>query len=130
VSDITTMLLVFFGGGVGSTLRWRIGTAVGERYTGQFPLGTFLINISGGFLMGLLSTMLNVDWRDRYGSFFTALILTGLLGGYTTFSSYELDSATVFNKSERSVAFVYWAGSVLVGLAAAALGQWVGLQVG
>ena len=130
MSSVEIMILVFLGGGVGSTLRWRIGIAVGERYTGKFPLGTFLINVTGGFIMGLLSTLLNVDWQDRYGSFFTALILTGLLGGFTTFSSYELDSATVFNKSERALAFTYWAGTVVAGLAAAALGRWLALQLG
>lgn len=128
MSNLMTLSLVFLGGGLGSLFRWRIGIAVGESYTGKFPLGTFIINVTGGFLMGLLSTLLNVDWRDRYGSFFTALILTGLLGGYTTFSSYELDSAKAFNRSERVIAFLYWAGSVVLGLAAAALGGWVAQQ--
>ena len=95
-----------------------------------FPLGTFIINVSGAFMMGFLSTLFNVDWRDRYGSILTALILTGLLGGYTTFSSYELDSAMAYNDGEKGIAFVYWAGSVIAGLAAAALGWWIASSVG
>lgn len=80
--------------------------------------------------MGLLSTLMNVDWSDRLGSFFTALVLTGLLGGYTTFSSYELDTVTAYNKQERGIAFLYWVGSVAAGLLAAAMGWWIAIQIG
>jgi fluoride exporter len=101
-----------------------VGISVGERrYKGiTFPLGTLLINVSGAFLMGLLSTLFNVDWKDRYGSNLTALVLTGVLGGYTTFSAYQLDTANLSNKGARGWAAVYWAGSVAAGLIAAALG--------
>ena len=92
--NITTFTFVFIGGALRSLLRWLLGSAIGERYTGKFPLGTFVINVTGAFVMGFLSTHMGVDWRDRFGSTFTALVLTGLLGGYTTFSSYELDSVT------------------------------------
>lgn len=120
--NIGTLLLVFVGGAAGSVLRWGVGRAVGERYHGRFPLGTFIINVSGGFVMGLLSTVLNVDWRSRFDSSLAALVLTGLLGGYTTFSSYQLDTVTLSNKQAHTLAAVYWAGSVAAGLAAAALG--------
>jgi fluoride exporter len=73
-------------------------------------------------VMGLLSTVLNVDWRSRLDSSLAALVLTGLLGGYTTFSSYQLDTVTLSNKKAQTLAAVYWAGSVAAGLAAAALG--------
>ena len=102
------------------SLEDRIG-GVEERYKGTFPLGTFLINVSGAFLMGFLSTFFNVHWRDRYGSNLTALVLTGILGGYTTFSSYQLDSANLYNNKRRGLA-LYWIGSVAAGLTAAALG--------
>ncbi len=130
VSSVTTFTLVFIGGALGSLLRWWLGSAIGERYTGKFPLGTFVINVTGAFVMGLLSTLMNVDWRDRLGSFFTALVLTGLLGGYTTFSSYELDPVMAYNKQERGIAFLYWVGSVAAGLLAAALGWWIAIQSG
>src|SRR5436190_17795650 len=122
MNDPLTLALVFVGGAGGSAIRWLVGIGVGERYKSTtFPLGTFLINVSGVFLMGLLSTLLNVDWRDRYGSNLTALVLTGVLGGYTTFSSYQLDTANLYNKGGRGLAF-YWIGSVAAGLIAAALG--------
>jgi len=128
--NITTFTFVFIGGALGSLLRWGLGSAIGERYSGKFPLGTFVINVTGAFVMGLLSTLMGVDWRDRFGSFFTAFVLTGLLGGYTTFSSYELDTVTAYNKRERGIALLYWVGSVAAGLLAAAMGWWIALQIG
>jgi fluoride exporter len=121
MNDPVTLALVFVGGAGGSAIRWLVGVGVGERYKSTFPLGTFLINVSGAFLMGLLSTLFNVDWKDRYGSNLTAFVLTGVLGGYTTFSSYQLDTANLYNKRTRGLTF-YWIGSVAAGLIAAALG--------
>ena len=127
--NLPTFTFVFIGGALGSLLRWSLGRAIGERYTGKFPLGTFVINVTGAFVMGFISTLLGIDWRDRFGSFFTAFVLTGVLGGYTTFSSYELDSVAAYNKREGWIASLYWIGSVATGLLAAALGWWVALQV-
>jgi CrcB protein len=88
-----------------------------------------VINVTGAFVMGLLSTLMGIDWRDRFGSSFTALVLTGILGGYTTFSSYEMDTVTAYNKREHGIAFLYWVGSVAAGLLAAALGFWIAIQI-
>ena len=62
------IMWVGLGGGLGSVLRWWIGRVVGERYHGDFPLGTFLINVSGAFVIGYLSVLFGVDWHDRYGT--------------------------------------------------------------
>src|SRR5215471_1291119 len=122
MNDPVTVALVFVGGAGGSAIRWLVSIAVGERYKGStFPLGTFFINVSGAFLMGLLSALFNVDWKDRYGSNLTALVLTGVLGGYTTFSSYQLDTANLYNKRAQGLV-LYWIGSVAAGLIAASLG--------
>ena len=112
MNDPVTLALVFVGGAGGSAIRWLVGMGVGERYKGTFPLGTFLINVSGAFLMGFLSTLFNVDWRDRYGSNLTAFVLTGVLGGYTTFSSYQLDTANLYNKEDARVGHILldWLG--------------------
>ena len=119
MNDPFILALVFAGGAGGSAIRWLVGLSVGGVY--RSPLGTFLINVSGAFVMGFLSTLFNVDWKDRYGSNLTAFVLTGVLGGYTTFSSYQLDTANLYNKGGRGLAF-YWIGSVAAGLIAAALG--------
>jgi len=116
------IVLVGIGGGIGSVLRWWIGKIIGERYRGSFPLGTFLINVSGAFLIGYLSVLFSVDWRDRYGTTLNAGVLTGLLGGYTTFSSMQLDTEKLAAQGRGQYAAVYLLGSVVAGLAAAALG--------
>jgi fluoride exporter len=113
---------VGLGGGLGSVLRWWIGVIVGERYHGEFPLGTFLINVSGSFIIGYLSVLFGVDWHDRYGAALNALVLTGVLGGYTTFSSMQLDAAKLAGKTRGGLAATYLLLSVVVGLLAAALG--------
>ena len=119
------VMWVGFGGGLGSLLRWWIGLRVGKIYQGNFPLGTFLINISGAFVIGYLSILFSVDWRDRYGDLINAAVLTGILGGYTTFSSMQLDAAKLATAGGRAMAAGYLMISVLVGLAAAALGTWL-----
>ncbi len=119
------VLWVGLGGGLGSLLRWWVGLIVGKAYKGNFPLGTFLINISGAFLIGYLSTFFNVDWHDRYGSFVNAAVLTGVLGGYTTFSSMQLDAAKLASAGARMMAGGYLILSVLTGLLAAAFGAWL-----
>lgn len=121
MNDPVILALVFVGGAGGSVIRWLVGIGVDKRYKGTFPLDTFLINVSGCFLMGFLSTLFTVDWKDRYGSNLTALVLTGVLGGYTTFSSYQLDTANLYNKRAQGLV-LYWIGSVAAGLIAASLG--------
>ncbi|BCP55708.1 putative fluoride ion transporter CrcB 3 [Kaistia sp. 32K] len=116
------VMWVGLGGGAGSLLRWFIGKVVGERYHGSFPLGTFLINISGAFVIGYLSILFSVDWRDRFGNGLNAGILTGILGGYTTFSSMQLDAAKLSGAGRRFYAYAYLLGSVAAGLIAAAGG--------
>jgi CrcB protein len=116
------VMWVGLGGGLGSVFRWWIGRVVGERYHGDFPLGTFLINISGTFAIGYLSTLFGVDWRDRYGAALNSLVLTGVLGGYTTFSSMQLDAAKLGGKKRDVLAASYLLLSVAAGLLAAKLG--------
>jgi len=122
--NIRTFLLVFVGGAAGSVLRWWTGVALGHRYQGRFPLATFLINVSGAFLIGALSTLFSIEWYHRHESDLTALIMTGFLGGYTTFSSYQMETVTLHNEQAYRTASLYWFGSVVAGLAAAALGAW------
>ena len=107
---------------MGSLLRWLTGRAIGEHYHGVFPVGTFLINVSGVFAIGYLSVLFKVDWRERYGTALNAGILTGVLGGYTTFSSMQLDAAKLDGKNGGVPAASYLLLSVLVGQLAAALG--------
>ena len=113
---------VGLGGGAGSLSRWWLGRVVGERYRGDFPLGTFVINVTGAFVIGYLSVLFMVDWQNRYGTALVAGILTGFLGGYTTFSSMQLDAVELMNTGKGSRAMGYIALSTVAGLAAA----WIG----
>jgi CrcB protein len=115
-------LWVGLGGGLGSVLRWWTGRLVAERYVGDFPLSVFVINVSGAFVIGFLSVLFEVDWRDRYGSALNAAVLTGLLGGFTTFSSMQLGAAELKAKKRGTLAVFYLLLSTAVGLLAATLG--------
>jgi fluoride exporter len=118
------VMWVGLGGGLGSVLRWWVGRVVGERYRGDFPLGTFLINVSGTFLIGYLSVLFGVDWHDRYGHgmVLNAFVLTGVLGGYTTFSSMQLDAVKLSDKKRGVVATSYLLLSVAAGLLTGQIG--------
>lgn len=124
--DAVTMALVLLGGGIGSVCRWWIGAAVQRRHGGPFPLGTFVINVTGCFVIGLLSTLLDVGWEQRYQDGLSAFLLTGVLGGYTTFSSYQLDAYGLVEKRDRTTLVAYWIGSIVVALVFAWLGHLLG----
>ncbi|MCP9758192.1 CrcB family protein [Aquitalea sp. S1-19] len=121
------VMWVGLGGGLGSLLRWRVGTLVGERYHGDFPLATFLINTSGAFVIAYLSVLFAVDWRDRLGTTINAGVLTGALGGFTTFSSMQLDAVKLSDGGKGKLAAAYLLGSTFAGLAAAIFGAWLAL---
>lgn len=116
------MLWVGLGGGFGSLLRWQVGKLVGERYQGSFPLATFLINISGAFVFGFLSIYLALYWQHHDGDVLNTAVLTGVLGGYTTFSTLMLDALKLNGGNQRKLALAYLAASVVLGLLAAWLG--------
>ena len=116
------VMWVGIGGGLGSLLRWWVGRIVNERYHSDFPLSTFIINVTGAFVIGYLSVLFKVDWRDRYGSVLNAGVLTGVLGGYTTFSTMQSDAAKLVKKRKGGLATWFLVLSTLAGLLAAALG--------
>jgi CrcB protein len=117
------IMWVGLGGGLGSMLRWWVGRVVGEHHHGDFPLGTFLINVSGAFVIGYLSALFEVDWRDRFGTALNAGVLTGVLGGYTTFSTMQLEAVRLGRTKGGVPAMAYLLLSVALGLLAAVLGR-------
>jgi fluoride exporter len=113
-------LLVMLGGAIGAGARFLVGTLVVRIYTATFPMGTFLINITGSFFIGLLMTFflnrpsINANWR--------LFLVTGLLGGYTTFSSFEWEALATWRSGAEWIALIYLGASVVVGLGSAWLG--------
>lgn len=117
---MTKYLLVLLGGGLGAVLRFAAGTLVSKFFAGIFPLATFLINITGSFAIGVLMTLFVNHWST--GANWRLFLVTGILGGYTTFSSFEWEAFAGLRGGAGLVAIVYLLLSVLVGLA----GVWVG----
>lgn len=116
---------VGLGGGIGSLMRWQLGLVFQEKYRGSFPASTFIINITGAFALGFLSTYFSIYWQNSYSDFLNAGIYTGLIGGYTTFSTMQLEALKLVNKSERNLALFYLFLSVIAGL----LSAWAGISI-
>ena len=116
------VMWVCIGGGIGSLLRWQIGKLIDARIQSHFKFGTFIINVTGAFVIAYLSVAFAIHWQQRYGDMMSSLVLTGLLGGYTTFSSMQLDAAQMTMQNRHALALVYLVSSVVVGLLAAAAG--------
>jgi CrcB protein len=117
-------LLVALGGAIGSVLRYGSGIAVGHWWRNPFPLSTMLINIVGSLVMGLfvgvMARMLPA-WQNEARLFFAV----GVLGGFTTFSSFSLDTMVMLERGDLLPATTYVLVSVLGGLAGLWLGLWV-----
>ncbi|MFG1361354.1 fluoride efflux transporter FluC [Xanthobacter pseudotagetidis] len=116
------ILWIGLGGGVGSLLRWQVGRLVDRRIAAPFKAGTFLINVSGAFVLAYISASLAIGWEHRYGDVISSLVLTGLLGGYTTFSTMQLDAVEMAAARRHALSVFYLAASVGAGLLAAAAG--------
>jgi CrcB protein len=113
-------IVVLAGAGFGGLARYTLGTWIMAKYGGRFPLGTFVINLSGAFFIGLAMTLLterlqpHPNWR--------LFLVVGVLGGYTTFSSFEYETLQTVRDGERWMGLLYVAGSVLLGYLAVWLG--------
>lgn len=117
-------LCVLVGGGCGSLTRYLLSRAITQRFpSSQFAWGTFVINVSGSFLIGLLVTL--IVERLRLSNLWYLIAVVGFLGGYTTFSSFEYDGYLSTRGGHPMAAFSYLAGSVLFGYGAVWLGVWL-----
>ncbi|OGO93878.1 MAG: camphor resistance protein CrcB [Coxiella sp. RIFCSPHIGHO2_12_FULL_42_15] len=92
-------ILIFIGAGFGGVFRYWISNAVYFLLGRQFPYGTWVVNVTGCFLMGFLF-ILTLERFDSLGSQLRALLLIGLLGGYTTFSSFSIETLNLFESGQ------------------------------
>src|SRR3979409_1959354 len=116
-------LLVFIGGGLGSSLRHTINV-VSARYLGTaFPYHTFIINITGSTVMGLIAGYL--AFRGEASQPWRLFLMTGVLGGYTTFSAFSLDAVLLYERGEMGLAALYVAASVSLSIAGLLAGLWM-----
>jgi CrcB protein len=117
-------LLVFLGAGLGGVGRYSIGVLM-TRISAltAFPISTFLVNISGSFLMGLIMGYLTA--RTGLSSGWKLFLATGIMGGYTTFSSFSLETAMLIENGHIAYALGYVVFSVLLGLVAVFAGLYL-----
>jgi CrcB protein len=118
---MTNLLIIGIGGFLGAIARYGVAAWVGQHWMRSFPLGTFLINVSGSFLIGLLMPLLterflvNPQWR--------LFLVVGFLGAYTTFSTFEYETGALLQDGEWLMAMLNIVGSVVAGFTALKLGE-------
>ena len=115
------LLQVAIGGALGASLRYLSGAMMLRVMGSGFPYGTMFVNVVGSFLMGLLAFYL-LERMDGGLSRYAPFLMTGLLGGFTTFSAYSLDALYLLERGRYASASVYMGGSVVLAIGALFLG--------
>ncbi len=124
---MVNIFIIGIGGFLGAIARYSVGLWIGERWGRSFPLGTFFINISGSFLIGLLMAlfterfMVNPQWR--------LMLVVGFLGAYTTFSTFEYETGALLKDGEWMIALLNVILSVVAGFVALKLGEVIAKSV-
>jgi CrcB protein len=108
------ILLVGLGGGAGALARWGLAGLVHRLFGGGFPLGTFVVNLTGCLLFGLAWGL--VESRGLLGPSARMAVLTGFLGAFTTFSTFAFESAQLLRLGQWGLALANVAGQVVLGL--------------
>jgi CrcB protein len=123
-SWLAQALVVGAGGSIGAIARLWIASWFADRWGTAFPYGTFFINISGSFVIGLLLTIIAA--RAQVNPAYRLFFVTGFLGAYTTFSTYSFEGMSLLESGQVSSGLLYLAGSVGAGLIAVTLGAALG----
>lgn len=118
------ILIVAFGGAIGSVCRYLIGIGAGRLFGPAFPWGTVIVNVVGSTIMGLFISLLPL--RFDGSASLRLFVAIGFLGGFTTLSSFSLDTVTLWERGAHFAAGGYLFGSVIASLSGLALGLWIG----
>jgi len=113
-------LIVAAGGALGATGRYGAGLMASRWFGTYFPFGTLGVNVIGSFLMGMVAVALTT--RAGHSPRAALFLMTGLLGGFTTFSAFSLEAVTLFEKGRIAAAGIYVGGSVALSITALILG--------
>jgi len=120
-------IAVFVGGGAGALTRYGVGT-LGGATPPDFPWQTFVVNMVGALLIGFATTALTETWSTT--QYMKPLVLTGLLGGLTTWSTFIVETDQLISAGQTTMALTYLAASIGLGLVFAATGVLVARRVG
>ena len=115
------VFLVAIGGAVGSVCRYLVGVVAMRLFGPAFPWGTFAVNLAGSFAIGLLTEL--IARRFNASMELRVLLVTGFLGGFTTFSSFSLDTVVLYERGAFMLAAAYVVASVVLSLAATFAGM-------
>ncbi|MBZ6077341.1 fluoride efflux transporter CrcB [Microvirga puerhi] len=113
-------ILVFLGGGIGSALRHGVNLATARFLGTGFPYGTLTVNVVGSLVMGLLAGFF--AFKGEGTQAWRLFLSTGIMGGFTTFSTFSLDAALIYERGQMDMALVYVLASVVVSILALFLG--------
>ena len=114
--NLAAILSVACGGALGSVARYLVGIYFGRWFGTGFPWGTLFINVTGSFLIGALAESFALRWNVSLST--KAFLIVGICGGYTTFSAFSLDFATLMVRGASLLALTYVAASVVLAIAA------------
>ncbi|MEN8836622.1 MAG: fluoride efflux transporter CrcB [Celeribacter marinus] len=115
---MTPLIQVAIGGAIGASARYLTGVGIARVLGKGFPWGTLTVNFVGSVLMGVIIVIL----AHENGNKFAPLIMTGVLGGFTTYSAFSLDAITIFERGEIGLAAAYVIGTLVLALGGIALG--------
>ena len=115
----TTLPLVALGGAIGASLRHVMGLAALRAFGPGFPSGTLIVNVLGCLAMGILAALLADKTSPRLAPF----LLTGVLGGFTTYSAFALDAVTMWQRGDTGTALTYIAATTAGSIAAVLAGM-------
>jgi CrcB protein len=121
-------LWVAIGGAIGSMARYGIGGLVSDKFSGSFPWGTLVVNVTGSFIIGVLGALTAPEGKMNPQSrvFAVQLLMTGVCGGYTTFSSFSLQTLNLLRDRE----WLYAGGNILLSVVLCMIAVWLGYLLG
>jgi len=120
----TILLSVAAGGAIGAILRWAVVRWAGHVLGMGFPYGTLIVNVLGSLVMGVAAVAMMERFPGSWGRY-SPFLMTGVLGGFTTFSAFSLDALFLIERGRNLAAAAYIGGSVALSIA----GLWAGLAL-
>jgi fluoride exporter len=125
---ILTLFWVFLGGGLGSLARYGMSGLAARSIGETFPWGTIVVNVSGSFIIGFIAALASPEGRldSQSRAFATQFLMIGVCGGYTTFSSFSLQTLNLMRDGE----WLYAGGNILLSVILCMVAVWLGWLLG